>query len=87
MNIVIVGHVDHGKSTLIGRLLYDTNSLPKGKIEEIRRTCEALGKKMEFAYIVDALEEERKEEFIEFLEREKEREKGRENNRYDPNFF
>ena len=33
MNVVFVGHVDHGKSTVIGRLLADTNSLPKGKLE------------------------------------------------------
>jgi len=59
-NIALVGHVDHGKSTLIGRLLYDTNSLPEGKLEEIKKTCEFLGRKLEFAYIVDALEEERK---------------------------
>ena len=59
-NIAFVGHIDHGKSTLIGRLLYDTNSLPEGKLEEIKRTCEELGKKLEFAYICDALEEERK---------------------------
>jgi len=62
MNIAFIGHIDHGKSTLIGRLLYDTGSLPEGKLEEIKRTCEALGKKLEFAYIVDALEEERKQE-------------------------
>lgn len=60
LNIALVGHIDHGKSTLIGRLLYDTNSLPEGKIEEIKKTCEALGRKLEFAYICDALEEERK---------------------------
>lgn len=59
-SIALVGHVDHGKSTLIGRLLYDTNSLPEGKIDEIKKTCEALGKNFEFAYVVDALEEERK---------------------------
>lgn len=62
MNIVIVGHVDHGKSTLIGRLLYDTDSLPEQKIEEIKETCKNLGRKLEFAYILDALEEERKNE-------------------------
>ncbi len=59
--LVFVGHIDHGKSTLIGRLLYDTDSIPKEKIEEIEKTCKALGKEMEFAYITDALEEERKE--------------------------
>jgi translation elongation factor EF-1alpha len=31
LKIVIVGHVDHGKSTLVGRLFYDTGSLPEGK--------------------------------------------------------
>ncbi len=40
LKFVIVGHVDHGKSTLIGRLLYDTNSLPEEKFEEIRATSE-----------------------------------------------
>ena len=60
MNLVVVGHKDHGKSTLIGRILYDTNSLPKEKIDEIKQRCKALGRKLEFAYICDALEEERK---------------------------
>ena len=59
MKIVIVGHVDHGKSTIIGRLLYDTDSLPEGKIEEIKSVCESLGKKFEVGYILDSLEEER----------------------------
>ena len=36
MNIVIVGHVDHGKSTVIGRLLADTDSLPDGKLEQVK---------------------------------------------------
>jgi len=62
MNLVVVGHKDHGKSTLIGRILYDTNSLPKEKIDEIKQRCKALGRKLEFAYICDALEEERKKE-------------------------
>ena len=59
LKLVIVGHVDHGKSTLIGRLFYDTDSLPEGRIEEIREICEALGKELEFAYVMDHLEEER----------------------------
>ncbi|MCX9012401.1 MAG: GTP-binding protein [Candidatus Methanoperedens sp.] len=59
LKFVIVGHVDHGKSTLIGRLLYDTNSLPEGKLEEIKQLCESLGKDIEFGYIMDHLEEER----------------------------
>jgi len=61
LNFVIVGHVDHGKSTLIGRLFYDTNSLPNDFIEEIKKTCKMLGKNLEFAYILDSLEEERKQ--------------------------
>lgn len=59
LKFVIVGHVDHGKSTLIGRLLYDTDSLPEGKIEEIKQICESLGKDIEFGYVMDHLEEER----------------------------
>ena len=61
MSIVIVGHVDHGKSTLIGRLLYDTNSLPRDKFEEVKETCEALGREMEFGFILDHLQEEREQ--------------------------
>jgi len=59
MHIVIVGHVDHGKSTLVGRLFYDTNSLPEGKYESVARVCEETGKPFEFAFLLDALEEER----------------------------
>ena len=40
MHIVVTGHVDHGKSTVIGRLLADTGSLPQGKLEAVRTTCE-----------------------------------------------
>ncbi|MCX7868672.1 MAG: adenylyl-sulfate kinase [Terrimicrobiaceae bacterium] len=56
--IVIVGHVDHGKSTLIGRLFHDTNSLPEGKLEQIRAASEAEGMEFEFAFLLDALLEE-----------------------------
>lgn len=59
LKFVIVGHVDHGKSTLIGRLMYDTGSLPEEKIEEIKKFCDALGKDIEFGYVMDHLEEER----------------------------
>lgn len=59
LHIVIVGHVDHGKSTLVGRLLYDTGSLPPEKFEEIKRVCESMGREFEFAYIMDNLKEER----------------------------
>lgn len=59
LKLVLVGHVDHGKSTLIGRLFYDTGSLPEGKIEEIQEICESLGKDLEFGYVMDNLSEER----------------------------
>ncbi|MBN2209887.1 MAG: 50S ribosome-binding GTPase [Sedimentisphaerales bacterium] len=61
LSFVIVGHVDHGKSTLIGRLLYDTQSLSPDKLEEIRRTSNELGRETEFAYVLDHLEEERRQ--------------------------
>jgi small GTP-binding protein len=57
--IIIVGHVDHGKSTLIGRLLYDTGSLPPDKFSEIQKTSEMLGREVEFAFVMDSFEEER----------------------------
>jgi sulfate adenylyltransferase subunit 1 len=57
--IVIVGHVDHGKSTLIGRLLYDTNCLPPDKYSEIQKSSEMLGREVEFAFVMDCFEEER----------------------------
>lgn len=57
--IIIVGHVDHGKSTLIGRLLYDTDSLPPERYAEIQKTSEMLDKRVEFAFVMDCLEEER----------------------------
>ena len=43
LKIVIVGHVDHGKSTLVGRLFHDTRSLPEGKLEAIQAMCERRG--------------------------------------------
>jgi small GTP-binding protein len=57
--IVIVGHVDHGKSTLIGRLLYDTGCLPSDKFSEIQSSSETLGRNLEFAFVMDCFEEER----------------------------
>ena len=58
MNIVIVGHVDHGKSTLVGRLLADTGSLPQGKLDKVKRECARTGKPFEYAFLLDALEDE-----------------------------
>jgi bifunctional enzyme CysN/CysC len=59
MNIVFVGHVDHGKSTVIGRLLSDTGTLPEGKLEQIQAFCERNSKPFEYAYLIDALKDER----------------------------
>ncbi|MEF9935569.1 MAG: GTP-binding protein, partial [Clostridium sp.] len=61
LSIVVVGHVDHGKSTLIGRLLSDTKSLPKGAIDKVHKMSEEKGKKFEYAYLLDAFEEEQKQ--------------------------
>jgi len=58
MNIVIVGHVDHGKSTFVGRLLADTGSLPSGKLDAVRRECARTGKPFEYAFLLDALSDE-----------------------------
>jgi len=58
MNIVIVGHVDHGKSTLVGRLLVDTGSLPKGKLEQVKKICAINSKPFEYAFLLDALKDE-----------------------------
>lgn len=58
MNIVIVGHVDHGKSTIIGRLLADTNSLPEGKLEQVKENCRRNSKPFEYAFLLDALKDE-----------------------------
>lgn len=58
MNIVIAGHVDHGKSTVIGRLLADTDSLPKGKLEAVRENCRRNSKPFEYAFLLDALKDE-----------------------------
>ena len=58
MNVVVIGHVDHGKSTVVGRLLHDTGVLPHGKIEQVRSNCERSGKPFEYAFLIDALQDE-----------------------------
>lgn len=59
LKIVIVGHVDHGKSTFVGRLLHDTHSLPDGKFEQIQASCKKRGMPFEWSFLMDALQAER----------------------------
>jgi bifunctional enzyme CysN/CysC len=61
LKIVFVGHVDHGKSTLIGRILHDTGSLHEGKIEQVKKACREEGMEFEFAFLLDALLEEQEQ--------------------------
>lgn len=58
MHLVFVGHVDHGKSTVIGRLLADTNSLPEGKLEQVKQRCAENARPFEYAFLLDALKNE-----------------------------
>jgi bifunctional enzyme CysN/CysC len=59
VRIVMVGHVDHGKSTLIGRLLHETDSLPEGKLEHLKAVSARRGMPFEWAFVLDALQAER----------------------------
>src|SRR6056297_3659840 len=58
LKLVIAGHVDHGKSTIMGRLLADTESLPDGKLEQIKERCRRNSKPFEYAFLLDALKDE-----------------------------
>src|SRR5271163_4831247 len=61
LKVVFVGHVDHGKSTLIGRIFHDTHSLPDGKVEQIQKACREEGMEFEYAFLLDALLEEQEQ--------------------------
>ncbi|MEE9451952.1 MAG: GTP-binding protein [Gammaproteobacteria bacterium] len=58
VNIVIVGHVDHGKSTLIGRLLLETKQISAEQVAATKALCKQQNREFEYAYFLDALEEE-----------------------------
>jgi bifunctional enzyme CysN/CysC len=58
MDIVAVGHVDHGKSTVIGRLMADTGSLPEGKLDQVKAMCKINARPFEYAFLLDALKNE-----------------------------
>jgi len=59
VRLVIVGEVDHGKSTLVGRLLYDTGSLAEGKLEALEAISKKRGRAIEWAFALDAFQAER----------------------------
>ncbi|GAC1618785.1 MAG: adenylyl-sulfate kinase [Vulcanimicrobiaceae bacterium] len=59
LRVVAVGHVDHGKSTLIGRLLHDSGNLPDGKVDELRGISGRRGVDFEWSFVLDAMQSER----------------------------
>ncbi|MDD5148753.1 MAG: elongation factor 1-alpha, partial [Candidatus ainarchaeum sp.] len=60
LNLVVIGHVDHGKSTTVGRLLYDSGSLSEQEYRKIKAEADSLGKgTFAFAFVMDQLKEER----------------------------
>ena len=59
LKLAIVGHVDHGKSTLVGRLLHETGALPEGKLEKVQAMSEKRGMPFEWAFVIDSMQAER----------------------------
>jgi len=60
MNLVTIGHVDHGKSTLVGRLLYDTKNIREEDLRKLKELAKEVKKEtFEFAFVMDRLKEER----------------------------
>lgn len=60
MNLIFIGHVDHGKSTTVGRVLYETGSISEGDLQKLRDKAKEFGMEgTELAYVMDNLKEER----------------------------
>jgi len=60
LNVIFVGHVDHGKSTTVGRLMFESGKISEQELAKMKEIAEKLGKKgFEFAFIMDQLKEER----------------------------
>jgi elongation factor 1-alpha len=59
MNLIFIGHVDHGKSTTVGRLLYDSGTVGEQEMKALKQKAQDLGKAgFEFAFVMDQLKEE-----------------------------
>ncbi|MBX3020568.1 MAG: adenylyl-sulfate kinase [Bdellovibrionales bacterium] len=61
LRVAVAGHVDHGKSTVIGRLLSDTGQVREDRFDKVKSMCESSGRRFEFAFLLDALEEEQQQ--------------------------
>ena len=60
LNLIIIGHVDHGKSTSIGHLFYDAGAISEKVIRDFEEEAKALGKEsFKYAWVLDKLKEER----------------------------
>src|SRR5438445_13363124 len=60
LNLVVIGHVDHGQSTTVGRILYDTGNSDPHELENLKKLAEQMGKAtFEFAFVMDQVKEER----------------------------
>ncbi len=60
LNLVVIGHIDHGKSTTVGRLMFDSGTVSEQELRKLKELAEAQGKGgFEFAYVMDQLKEER----------------------------